>query len=240
MAGKPMINQVVFLNVPGKGRSEVGDIPYFCMGKCAEYRRGAMHGTFEPLPGNFIKIRCFLEKLCAHAPVAQPLGYHFCDLFCPAIGPTENDNYCHNFTPYSFWKRPRLHDDRKVVYISKKEKTDKANYGHRTARFETCGPFWLETAFDLCYPSRTCFVRVVQGAPGLRRVCGSRGFDEKPAGQWRLLPVTDQEHDPDRDRGLAESPHSHQQPHRGSVSDLVPGKSHGPPSGDRPQAQAEH
>jgi hypothetical protein len=99
MAGKPMINNVVFLYVPGKGRSDVGDIPYFFMGKFAEYGRGAMHGTFEPLPGNFIKIRCFLEKLFTDAPVAQPLGYHFCNLFRPAIRPTKNVNDCHNFTP---------------------------------------------------------------------------------------------------------------------------------------------
>jgi len=45
-----------------------------------------------------------------------------------------------------------------VVYISKKPKTVKANYG----------PFVLETAFVLCYPSLNRFVRVVQGPPGMR------------------------------------------------------------------------
>jgi hypothetical protein len=99
MAGKPMINDVVFLNGPGKGRSDVDNIPCFFLGKIAEYRRGAMHGTFEPLPGNIIKIRCFLEKLFADAPVAQPPGYHFCNLFRPAIRPTEYADYRHNFTP---------------------------------------------------------------------------------------------------------------------------------------------
>jgi len=74
MAGKPMINDVVFLNGPGKGRSDVDNIPYFFMGKIAEYRRGAMHGTFEPLPGNIIKIRSFLEKFFDDLPVAASKG----------------------------------------------------------------------------------------------------------------------------------------------------------------------
>jgi hypothetical protein len=94
-----MINDVVFLDDPGKGRSDVGDIPYFFKGKFAVERRGAMHGSFEPLPGNIIKIRRFLEKLFADAPVAQSLGYHFCNLFRPAIRPAENGNYRHDVTP---------------------------------------------------------------------------------------------------------------------------------------------
>src|SRR4030065_2487016 len=98
MAGKPVINAVVFLDDRGKGLPDVGDIPYFFKGKFAVKRGGAMHGTFEPLPGNIIKIRCFLEKLFADAAVAQPPGYHYCNLFRPAIRPAENADYRHDVT----------------------------------------------------------------------------------------------------------------------------------------------